>query len=108
MDRRKWLAVAGAGLCGGWTALIANRAAGAGESIDTEELSERLKKGLLLTRQDQKDYIDRVVVLVDQGKLDLALVYGLFKWARRKHRRYPYIYFRRALDEFAKKQGIVI
>ncbi len=104
MDRRMFVSLAAAGLHG----LLVGRLLAQTGSVDKELLRRQLEQGLRVTRKDQKDYIDRVVTLVDQKKLPLALVYGIFKWARKRHPQYPFPFFQRALDGRAKAIGVDI
>jgi hypothetical protein len=69
-------------------------------------LRETLEKGLRARLPEEFEYIDRVVTLVDQGVLPLSLVLSTFKWARKQHQVYPFVYFKLGLRERAGKLGI--
>ena len=105
MDRRTFITGVAAGVLSG---SIVHRAFGQSGEVDKEQLRKQLEQGLRVTRPDQKAYIDRVVTLVDEKKLPLAMVYGVYKWARKRRPDLPFPYFRRALDGLAKKIGVEI
>ena len=108
MNRRSWLKQF-AGLVAGILGFSLSRGAEAAEpEVDLKAMRKQLEQGLRVTTDAQRAYIDRVVTLVGQKKLSATLVYALFKWARKRYPRFPFIYFRRALDLMAKKQGLTI
>lgn len=78
-------------------------------------LRDQLTKGLLATTKADFEFIDKVVVLVDQGKLPRRLVDGTFLWARERAVRRgprralrPMVYFRPALIARAERLGLEI
>lgn len=75
-------------------------------SDQVASLRETLEKGLRARLPEEFQYIDRVVTLVDQGVLPLSLVLSTFKWARKQHQVYPFVYFKLGLRERAGKLGI--
>lgn len=78
-----------------------------GESGNVATLEEQLKSGLKARRQREFAFIRNVVQLVEDGKLPEKLVKSTFSWARKQgDRRYPYIYFNRALKLQAQKLGV--
>ena len=50
--------------------------------INPNALREMLTKGLRVTRDDEKDYINYIVSLVTQEKLPPSLVYASFEYAQ--------------------------
>ncbi len=106
MDRRSWIArVTTFGLAG----LASWRVAGGREpEVDPEAMRIQLVQGLKATTADQRSYIDRVITLVTNKKLSASLVYAIYKWSRKRYPQFPFIYFQRALNLMAKKQGVVI
>ena len=70
-------------------------------------LKDELAKGLKARLPSEFAFVDRVVQLVDQGRLPLELVRGTFGWARRK-KPYPFPYFQRAMVLRAAKIGVTI
>jgi hypothetical protein len=83
----------------------------AGESTieaNVAGLRQQLVSGLRVTRPDDLAFIDKVVTMVDDDELPLALVKATFQWTRQnpKAKSYPFFYFQRALREQAKKLGI--
>lgn len=106
MTRRQWLKSAAA-MALIWAA-IPWRVFSREPNIDPQVLREQLIKGLRVTTEGQRDYIDRVVALVAKGKLPASAVYAMFRWSRNRHQRYPFVFFRRGLDTLAAKRGIKI
>lgn len=74
------------------------------------DLHDQLQKGLKARRPEEFEFIDRVVTLVDQGKLSLKLVNSSYGFAKKRaaqqRRDYPIVYFRRALEVQADRAGI--
>jgi len=105
MDRRNWLVATATAL---WLGCCQMAPSSAAEKVDKDDLKKRLEQGLHATSDKDRGYIDRVVSLVDQGKLKVKDVYAVFKWARKRDRNYPFSYFQRALNMMAKRRGIVI
>ena len=73
-------------------------------------LQQQLVSGLKVTRKDDLAYIEKVVVMVSNDDLPLELVKATFQWTRQnpKAKKYPFVYFQRALRERAKKLGITV
>jgi hypothetical protein len=74
--------------------------------IDVADLKDQLKNGLRVRRPGDLAFIDKVVELVEGGRLPVSLVKGTFQWARTKTTRYPFPYFAKALRIRAGKLGI--
>ncbi len=74
--------------------------------INPDVLREMLNKGLKVTRDDQKQYIDKVVAQVVADKLPASLVYAAFKYARTRRPQYPFPYFVYSLETLAKRNKI--
>jgi hypothetical protein len=73
-----------------------------------ESLRNTLVNGLRATRDDEKRFIDHIVRFVVEDKLPESLVYASFRWARQQRPKYPFPYFKYAVRELAKRQGINI
>ena len=69
------------------------------------DLKTMLEKGLRARRPSEFAFIQRVVTLVNQGRLPIGLVETSFLWARPK-RPYPMPFFEQTLEVRAKKVGI--
>ena len=76
-------------------------------------LRDQLRVGLRALSASDFAFIDKVVMLVNQGKLPRRLVDGTFLWARKRVERYtgrwtprPMIYFRPALILRARRIGV--
>ncbi|MDG2382608.1 MAG: hypothetical protein P8N76_13145 [Pirellulaceae bacterium] len=70
-------------------------------------LKDELQKGLKARLPSEFAFVDRVVALVDAGRLPSPLVRSTFGWARRK-KPYPFPYFQRAMVLRAAKIGVEI
>jgi hypothetical protein len=64
-----------------------------------------IKAGLRTATPEEDGFIERVVGLVDQGKVPAKLVDSTFQWARQKPR-HKFQYFKRALILRARRIGI--
>jgi hypothetical protein len=74
----------------------------------SNDLKERLKTQLRPRSPREFAFLDRVVEMVDEDELPNWLVDATFNWARKKHRRYRFPHFQRALQIEAAKRGIRI
>ena len=75
--------------------------------VKSANLQEQLEKGLRARLPQEFAFIDRVVKMVEKGKLPLDLVRSTFDWARDK-RPYPFPYFERGLKKRAARIGIIV
>ena len=102
MERRLWLRTAAAALFAlvtfNWRRLNA---------ADVTDLKDKLIVGLRPQLPAHREFIDRVVELVEQDQLPLDVVMMYFQWARKKKYR-PMPYFERALRAEAERRGAVI
>lgn len=98
ISRRKFL-----GLGGALVAVLS--LARPAQAIEVADLKERLEKDLRARRPSEFAFVDRVVELVNQGDLPLALVNTTYLWARPK-KPYPFPYFERALRIRTQRLGI--
>jgi hypothetical protein len=73
-------------------------------------LQQQLESGLKARRPEEFAFIEKVVSMVGDDELPLALVKSTFQWTRQnpKARKYPFFYFQRALRERAKRLGISV
>jgi hypothetical protein len=71
------------------------------------DLQDQLEAGLQTRRPAEIAFITRVVTLVRQDRLPLALVKSTFQWARPKKPR-PFPYFERAMRIRAARIGVQI
>jgi len=74
--------------------------------INVADLKDQLKNGLRVRRPADLAFIDKVVEMVEEGRLPIAVVKSSFQWARIKPIRYPFPYFAKALRIRAGKLGI--
>jgi hypothetical protein len=78
-------------------------------------LHDQLRVGLKARTKADLEFIDLVVLRVEQGKLPRRMVDGTFLWARNRYknrpstnRLRPIVYFQPALTLQAKKIGVVL
>jgi hypothetical protein len=99
------------------TIAIASPAQGITPKVRTElvkggrvtQLRDQLEKGLRARKQEEFDFIEKVLDLVENGKLPATLVRATMGYARRKaKRKYPFPYFERALRLRAARLGVTI
>ncbi len=67
--------------------------------------ADTIKAGLKTATPEENGFVDRVVRLVDQGRLPAGMVRSTFIWARQKPRR-KFQYFRRAMIVRAARIGV--
>jgi hypothetical protein len=72
------------------------------------DLKEQIKSQLRPRSPREFAFLDRVVDMVEKDQLPLRIVKATFNWARKKHRRYRFPYFQRALQIEAAKLGIKV
>jgi hypothetical protein len=71
-------------------------------------LEDQLMNGLRVVTPDQRNYINQVVALVDQGQLPRAMVNVIYKWSLKRNPRVPLPYFQIALQALAERRGISV
>jgi len=101
--RRSWLITAGTSAL----AILVCRGAVGAERVP---LRNRLQAGLKARTKAEFAFLDRVVEMVEDGKLPRALVDRVFFWARKKaaekpgpKKRRPMVYFQPALVRLARQ-----
>jgi hypothetical protein len=72
----------------------------------TATLRGQLVNGLKATRDEEREWLAQVVILVDEGELGRDLINAVFKWARRRHPSAPFPHFERGLRVLATKRGV--
>ena len=80
---------------------------GVAAAASVADLQEQLERGLLARRPVELAFIQRVVTLVQTGRLPLGMVKSTFQWARPKKPR-PFPYFERAIRVRAAQIGVPI
>jgi hypothetical protein len=71
-----------------------------------ENLKQTLEQVLRARRQEEFDFIARVVGLVDAGTLPREMVESTMLWVRKKNPKRPFPYFEQALRVRAKEIGV--
>jgi hypothetical protein len=81
----------------------------AGELVDGKAtLRDRLRAGLLCRRDEEFDFVDHVVDLVNQKKLSQALVLSTYQWAVKQRPEFPFYYFQYGIRLRAKAIGVQV
>jgi hypothetical protein len=65
-----------------------------------------IKAGLRTATPEEHGFVDRVVDLAKRGVISPALVESSFQWARKRPFQHRFQYFKLALIERAKKDGV--
>ena len=71
-----------------------------------ENLKQTLEQVLRARRQEEFDFIAKVVGLVDAGTLPRSMVESTLHWVRKKNPKRPFQYFEQALRVRAKEIGV--
>lgn len=71
-------------------------------------LKDQLNAGLKTRRDVEKQFVDKVVKLVQTGKLPVKLVVETMQYARQKPTKHPFQYFQRALALRAARLNVAI
>ena len=105
MNRRTWIGTTASGLAAFLFTVFApsGQAEAASQRLDAATLKHTLQVG----RPEDKAFIDRVVAMMNAGKLPSGIVEKCFLWARKK-RRHKFQYFKRALIRLAASKGIKV
>ena len=107
MNRRHWFSTLLGGL-GSLALSVVNRRAQAGP--EQADLNETLRFVLKARRPQEFAFVDLVTLKVKQGKLPLAVVLSMMKWAveraREKESKIPFPYFQEGLRLRAKELGV--
>ncbi|MHB8971804.1 MAG: hypothetical protein ACYC3X_18150 [Pirellulaceae bacterium] len=74
--------------------------------LNLDAMHVMLTKGLKATREDEKLYIDYVMILVAEKVLPVSLVYASFDYSRKRRPDYPFPYFEQSLRTLAKRKNI--
>lgn len=71
-------------------------------------LEEQLTNRLRATATDQRGFIRFVVNQVRDGRLEAKLVIAIERYALRRNRHLPFLYFERALHYEAERRGVIL
>ena len=101
MNRRRWL-------CVSVSSLLSLPVAISSASADPMQASfeETLKFGLKCRRQLEFDFVELVVLKVNQGQLPKDLVLSQFNWAREQNAKIPFPYFQFGMKKRAAAIGV--
>ncbi len=76
--------------------------------LNLVDLEAQLVSGLRLTNAQQKQYIAAVLNAVRQQKLPRSMVNVVYVWSLRRNDRYPFPYFRIAMNTLAARRGVTL
>ncbi len=117
-DRRSMLGwTAAAGLFGGFIPIVQAEQGDVGFDanvaeqmldLNTVELRIQLQNGLRLFLPEQQDFLDLVLVAVDNGQLPRAMVNMVYVWSLRRNRKFPFPYFEVAMRALAERRGVTL
>jgi hypothetical protein len=71
-------------------------------------LTDRLRAGLKCRRPEEVEFVEAVVLLVDQKKLPTDLVLSTFQWAVKQRPDFPFYYFQYGIRRRAAAIGVDI
>lgn len=74
--------------------------------VNTVELSIQLKRGLRVFLPEQEQFIDRLIVEVNNKRISRSMVNVIFIWAQRRNPKVPFPYFELVMRELAKQRGV--
>jgi hypothetical protein len=72
------------------------------------DLEDQLINGLRLTTAGQKQYIAAVLAQVQNQKLPRAMVNVVYRWSIERNSKYPFPYFRLAMNALAARRGVTL
>ena len=114
-DRRAFLLGASTIAVLGWQTSIGNAQSGIDVNeaermlvLNMVQLEDQLVKGLRLTTADQKQYIQVVLLAVQNGQIPRAMVNVVFVWSLERNAKYPFPCFRIALRTLAARRGVTL
>jgi len=76
--------------------------------LNTVELRIQLQNGLRVFLPEQQDFLDQVLVAVDNGQLPRAMVNMVYVWSLRRNRKIPFPYFEVAMRALAERRGVTL
>jgi hypothetical protein len=75
-------------------------------NINVVELEVQLKKGLRVFLPEQEQFLDRVLVAVNDRRISRSMVNIIYVWSLRRNPRVPFPYFEFVMRELAKQRGV--
>jgi hypothetical protein len=74
--------------------------------VNLVDLESQLVSGLRLTSAGQKQYIAAVMAQVQAARIPRSMVNVVFRWSLERNPRYPFPYFRIAMNTLASRRGV--
>jgi hypothetical protein len=74
--------------------------------VNLVDLESQLVSGLRLTSAGQKQYIATVLSQVQAQRIPRSMVNVVYRWALERNPRYPFPYFRIAMNTLASRRGV--
>jgi hypothetical protein len=76
--------------------------------LNTVELRIQLQNGLRVFLPEQQEFLDQVLVAVDNGQLPRSMVNMVYVWSLRRNRKIPFPYFEVAMRALAERRGVTL
>ncbi|MCY2974165.1 MAG: hypothetical protein NTW52_05800 [Planctomycetota bacterium] len=76
--------------------------------LNSVELRVQLQNGLRVFLPEQQEFLDRVLLAVDNGQLPRAMVNMVYVWSQRRNKKVPFPYFEFAMRTLAERRGVTL
>ena len=76
--------------------------------LNSVELRIQLQNGLRVFLPEQQEFLDRVLLAVDNGQLPRAMVNMVYVWSQRRNAKVPFPYFEFAMRALAERRGVTL
>ena len=76
--------------------------------VNSVELRIQLTRGLRVFLPEQEQFIDRVLVEVNNRRISRSMVNVIFIWAQRRNPKVPFPYCEFVMRELAKQRGVAL
>jgi len=76
--------------------------------LNSVELRIQLQNGLRVFLPEQQEFLDRVLLAVDNGQLPRAMVNMVYVWSQRRNPKVPFPYFEFAMRALAERRGVTL
>jgi hypothetical protein len=76
--------------------------------LNSVELRVQLQNGLRVFLPEQQEFLDRVLLAVDNGQIPRAMVNMVYVWSQRRNKKVPFPYFEFAMRTLAERRGVTL
>jgi hypothetical protein len=76
--------------------------------LNAVELRIQLQNGLRVFLPEQQEFLDRVLLAVDNGQIPRAMVNMVYVWSQRRNKKVPFPYFEFAMRTLAERRGVTL